>query len=158
MPIMNKEQKSCFSLVASIILLVTGCTARIDHRGKLPDADQIAKIKPGIQDKEEVLRLIGSPSSIASFKENIWIYDYKVTETVSFFLPRETTHKLYIIKFDKQGKVQEIREEDGRGHTIVPIRRVTPSHGDDRTLLQSIFGNFGRKAKKGTDDGREKDD
>lgn len=155
---MNKERRGRFFLVGSIALLAAGCTARIDHRGKLPDTDQMAKIKPGVQDKEEVLRLIGSPASIASFDENAWIYDYKITESTAFFMPRETMHKLYLIRFDKQGRVQEIREEDGHGHDIVPIRRVTPSPGDDRTLLQSIFGNFGKKAKKVTDEGKEKDD
>ena len=68
--LMNKKlyPRLFFSLMA--LLVVSGCTARIDHRGKLPDPEQIAKIKPGVQDKEEVLRLIGSPSTIAVFDEN----------------------------------------------------------------------------------------
>ncbi|GAO97879.1 outer membrane protein assembly factor BamE [Caedimonas varicaedens] len=155
---MNKKlyPRLFFSLMA--LLVVSGCTARIDHRGKLPDPEQIAKIKPGVQDKEEVLRLIGSPSTIAVFDENTWVYNYKVTESVSFFTPQETAQKLYLIRFDAQGKVREVREEDGHGHDIVPVRRVTPNPGDDRTFLQSIFGNFGKKSKKIIDEEKQKDD
>lgn len=155
---MSKKLHPRFFLAAIVFLAAAGCTAHIDHHGKLPDPEQMAKIKPGVQDKEEVLRLIGSPSSIAVFDENTWIYNYKVTESVSFLTPREIAQKLYLIHFDAQGKVQEVREEDGHGHDIVPVRRATPNPGDDRTFLQSIFGSFGKKAKKITDEDKQKDD
>ncbi len=145
-------------LFIGITLLAVGCTKRLDHRGKLPDPEQIAKIKPGLHDKEEVLRLLGSPSSIAAFNENTWIYDYKITESVSFLEPNEISHKLYLIYFDEKNRVKEVRQEDGHGRTITPVQRITPNPADDRTLLQSIFGNFGKKAKKLKEEDEKKDD
>ena len=81
---MSKKLHPRFFLAAIVFLAAAGCTAHIDHHGKLPDPEQMAKIKPGVQDKEEVLRLIGSPSSIAVFDENTWIITIKLRKAFLF--------------------------------------------------------------------------
>ena len=144
------------TILISILISLTGCETHVAYRGKLPDPDQLAKIKPGQQDKEEVLRLIGSPSSMDTFNDNVWIYDYKVLESKSFFTPREVVHRLYLIHFDAHDKVREIRTENGHGRNIRPVQHVTKSPGDDRTFLQTIFGNFGRRVQKSENEDKSK--
>ena len=145
-----------YTIMTSILILSAGCETHVAYRGKLPDPDQLAKIKPGTQDKEGVLRLIGSPSSISTFNDNTWIYDYKILESESFFTPREVMHRLYLIDFDTRGKVKEIRTQDGHGHNVRPVQRATASPGDDRTFLQSIFGNFGKRVQKSDNEDKSK--
>lgn len=143
-------------ILTAILMLSAGCETHVTYRGKLPDPDKLAQIKPGRQDKEGVLRLIGSPSSISTFNDNTWIYDYKILESKSFFTPDEVLHRLYLIDFDARGKVKEIRTEDGHGHNIKPVQRATASPGDDRTFLQTIFGNFGKRVQKGDNEDKSK--
>ncbi|MGI4851232.1 MAG: outer membrane protein assembly factor BamE [Janthinobacterium lividum] len=150
------QTRFTYVILTGILILSVGCETHVTYRGKLPDPDQLAKIKPGAQDKEEVLRLIGSPSSISTFNDNMWIYDYKILESESFFTPREVMHRLYLIDFDIQGKVKEIRTQDGHGHNISPVKRATASPGDDRTFLQTIFGNFGKRVQKSENEDRSK--
>ena len=153
---MTKSRIIFSMLVTSFLILSTGCETQVVYRGKLPDPDQIARLKPGVQDKEGVLRMIGSPSSISTFNDNTWIYDYKILESESFFTPREVLHRLYLIYFDTNGKVKEVRTEDGHGHDIKPVQRATASPGDNRTYLQTIFGNFGKRAQRGDSEDKSK--
>jgi outer membrane protein assembly factor BamE (lipoprotein component of BamABCDE complex) len=50
-----------------------------------------------------------------------------------------------VVRFDPRGTVQEVRrvgQEDGQNVRFV--QRETPSPGNERTLLQQLFGNIGR--------------
>ena len=152
------EKYKIFSIFMTSIFILTGCETHIAYHGKMPDTDQLAKIEPGIQSKEDVLGLIGSPSSVNTFDNNTWIYDYKILESEAFFTPREVMHRLYVIHFDAQGKVKKVETKNGHGSAIQPVDRVTNTPGDDRTVLQSVFGNFGKRAKRGADDEKSKEE
>ena len=47
-------------LLASAIGLMAGCSAQIDQRGNLTDADNVLAIQPGISTKDEVTNLLGN--------------------------------------------------------------------------------------------------
>ena len=145
---MNKKAhlKLLFGVIA--VSLGLGCTARIDRRGKLPEVEHIHMLKPGVQNKEDVLRLLGSPSSKAAFDENAWIYTYRMTETVSFFDPKEKQQTVYLLRFDTQGILQDISKKEGLDRDIAIVTRQTETPNQEQSFLSSIFGNFGRQAKK----------
>ncbi len=128
--------------------MLASCSSRIDHHGKLPDMAQLAKIKPGHDTKEDVLRMLGSPSSTTLFDENIWIYYYKVTESLSFFDPKSLEQKLITIRFDVADKVKEVLIKTTPEEEINPSPEITSSVGHERPLLHQIFGNFGRAGRK----------
>ena len=44
-----------------------GCSPTVDQRGNLPDPDKLAKICPGATTKDEVVKILGTPSSIGVF-------------------------------------------------------------------------------------------
>ena len=140
----------CSSVIASlcIVMLLNACTARIDQRGKTPEKEKLAQVQPGIHTKEDVMRLIGSPTNTGTFDDDIWIYFHKVTETVSFFEPKVIEQDMYILSFNEIGIVQEIQHTDGQGKIVEPVKRSTAPAGKDATFLQKIFGNFGRQSKK----------
>jgi outer membrane protein assembly factor BamE (lipoprotein component of BamABCDE complex) len=55
------------------------------------------------------------------------------------------------ISFNRQGVVSGVREltaADGRD--VAVVRRETPVPGNERTLLQALFGNLGRPGVPGT--------
>ena len=66
-------------------LALAACNIPVDQRGNLPDASNLTQIKPGETDKATVTRLIGSPSSVASFDPNVWYYISQKTRTIAFF-------------------------------------------------------------------------
>lgn len=137
-----------FYFFVSLFLMLSGCTARIDHRGKLPDLNEVEKIKSNYHTKEDVLRFLGSPSSTSLFDENIWVYYYKITESLAFFDPKPLEQKLIMIRFDNLNKVKEVSVKTAPEDEITPSKDITPSVGHERPLLHQIFGNFGRAGRK----------
>jgi outer membrane protein assembly factor BamE (lipoprotein component of BamABCDE complex) len=127
--------------------LLVGCASTIDYRGKAPDPDQLAKLKIG-QSEEEVLTLIGSPTNTSLYGPQKWYYIYKKTAKTSFFDPTTLEEKIIVITFNDQGVVTHITQTTPNGQVINPIRHKTPTVGEEQTILQQVFGNFGRHAKK----------
>lgn len=138
-------------LCITSVLVVGGCSPRIDHRGKRPDPEVLAQIQVNVHEKEDVQRLLGSPSSLSTFDDNVWLYVSKVTEKVSFFDPKTLSQKTVRIAFTEAGKVSKIDEIDGAQRSINPSSRVTPTYERDRSFLQSVFGSYGRQARKEAD-------
>jgi outer membrane protein assembly factor BamE (lipoprotein component of BamABCDE complex) len=142
---------------AIVILAMTAACmeARIDQRGNKPDEDQVVQINPGIDDKIRVSELIGTPSTISTFDDRTWYYISKRTETTAFFEPDVTDQEILAITFNEEGVVDSMRiygQEDGR--TIAYVDRVTPTEGNELTIMQQLFGNLGRFNPEGDDAAR----
>ena len=132
-------------IVTVAIFAIEGCAPRIDVRGNVADADLMADIEIGQINKEQVVALIGSPSSISPLSSNTWYYVKERTETIAFFEPEVKERKILVIVFDKNGVAEKVKIyglEDARKIEIV--ERVTPTAGKEFTILRQLFGNIGR--------------
>ena len=136
----------------ALALAVSACTPRIDQRGNKPDEEQVVLINPGVDDKNRVAELIGTPSTISTFDDRTWYYVSKRTETTAFFDPDVVDQEILAISFDEQGIVDNMRvygPEDGR--TIAYVDRTTPTEGNELTFIQQLLGNLGRFNPEGDD-------
>jgi outer membrane protein assembly factor BamE (lipoprotein component of BamABCDE complex) len=136
-------------LAATLVLALPGCAAMETRNGYLPREELIADIKPGVQTQEDVQRILGSPSSTASFEErrNVWYYISNRMERVAFFAPEIVEQDVLAIEFDDDGKVKDVRRydlEDSR--EIDLVERQTPTRGRELGFLEQLFGNIGRFA------------
>ena len=99
----------------------------------------------GVTSKEEVQRLLGSPSSLSTFGDQSWYYVTQRTEQVSFYQSKVADQRVVRIDFDPSGVVKDV---DQRGlqeaRNVAPAKDVTPSTGNELTLLQQFIGNIGR--------------
>jgi outer membrane protein assembly factor BamE (lipoprotein component of BamABCDE complex) len=132
----------CLALVLSV---ATACSPRIDQRGNRPDEDQVVLINPGVDDKNRVAELLGTPSSISTFGDRTWYYISRRTETTAFFEPELMDQQVLAISFNDEGVVDNMRvygQEDGR--TVAYVDRVTPTEGTEMTLIQQLLGNLGK--------------
>jgi outer membrane protein assembly factor BamE (lipoprotein component of BamABCDE complex) len=139
--------RACAALAfaGALAIGLAGCQPRIDTRGNLPDPDNVLKINPGIDGRDQVANLLGTPSSIATFSDRTWYYISRRTETVAFFDPEVVDQEVLMVKFDEAGIVSDMKIyglEDGR--PIQPVERTTPTLGREMTILQQLIGNLGR--------------
>lgn len=121
----------------------------VHHHGKLIDREEIANITPGSHNKEDVFRLLGTPSTTATFDSNTWYYISKITEAKAFFAPKTTEQDVYVVEFDDSGIVKNIIHrgvEDSQ--EVVYVNRITPTTGQSTSFMQQIFGNFGRISRQ----------
>ena len=137
-------------LVVSAASLGAGaCASRLDTRGNLPDPKLLSSIRPGELSREDVIDLLGSPSSVTPFGSDTWYYISKRTETFAFFAPEVTARKIVVVKFAKDGKVKEVNILGlEKSRVIEPVSRKTPTHGNEMTVIEQLIGNLGRFKKK----------
>ena len=133
-------------LLTMCITAMLACSPVTDVRGNLPLSDAIQSIAEGKQNRDQVVSILGSPSTRALFgKQEIWYYIGKRTETLAFLEPRLVERKILAIKFDHQGMVETVDSYDATaGKPVELVERVTPTMGKELRVLQQIIGNLGR--------------
>ena len=131
-----------------VVVLLASCISRVETRGNLPDPERLAEIQPGSHSRDEVVEILGSPTSTAFLDGETWYYISEKTETVAFLAPEITERKVLVVQFDSEGVVSGVNTlgvEDGRQVELVD--RKTPTAGKKLTVMQQLFGNVGRFAK-----------
>ncbi len=130
-------------LVPTSFLFFTACTHTIDNRGYDFEIVDTSRVQIG-QTKEQVLNVLGSPSTLSTFKDNAWYYVSKKTATKSFFTPEMLDQKLVIIHFNND-VVSNIEKKDKTQAVIVePSKNQTQTSGYESGVLREVFGNFGK--------------
>jgi outer membrane protein assembly factor BamE (lipoprotein component of BamABCDE complex) len=95
--------------------------------------------------RNDVQALLGSPTATATFSDDEWYYISSVTRQRPGRTLAIEEQGVVVVGFDPRGTVRDIRrvgQEDGQNISFV--QRETPSPGNERTLLQQLFGNIGR--------------
>ncbi|MDE0051854.1 MAG: outer membrane protein assembly factor BamE [Rhodospirillales bacterium] len=128
-------------------VLLAGCSPQVHQQGHVRDADALAEIKPGVQTRAEVARLLGTPSAIGTFDDANWYYITRRSETTAFYAPELVDQSITVISFDEDGVVAEVASvslEEARA--IEVVEDETPTRGRELSLLEQLFGNIGRPA------------
>jgi outer membrane protein assembly factor BamE (lipoprotein component of BamABCDE complex) len=136
-----------YRLAASAgIAALVGCAASVEQRGNLPTADKISEIHAGTTTKDEVVKILGTPSSASVFNtDKAWYYISRRTAQTAFFDPDVLDQQVYIVRFDGNGVVSAVDHrvlQDGR--EITPVARATPAPGRELSFLEQLIGNLGK--------------
>ena len=107
-------------------------------------------IRPGATTRDEVAKILGTPSSTAVFDSKTWYYISRRTKQVAFFDPDVVDQQVYIVNFDERGVVRAVDHRDLKdGQDIAPAPGATPAPGRELTFLEQVIGNVGRFNKSG---------
>ena len=133
-------------VVAAAAALLLSCTPIQDNNGNIPLAESMEKIAPGKQTREQVKDTLGSPSAMGTFEEDdVWYYIGKRTKTVAFLKPEVLEHQVIEIRFGADGRVSQVNAIDAtQAAKPEPVDRVTPTEGNELTILEQLIGNIGR--------------
>jgi len=150
---------STLFLGASLLALsLSACESRKNTRGNLLDPERVEDIRPGELNRDEVVEILGSPSSITPFSSDTWYYISQRTETYSFFAPKVLERQIVVVSFDKKGKVTKVDTVGlEQGREIIPVARKTPTHGNKLTVLEQLIGNLGRFKNANKNAAKEED-
>ncbi len=130
---------------AALAVLLSACVPNVDQRGNLPEQEKLAEIHPGTTTKDQVAKILGTPSSTSIFDDKRWYYISRKTKQVAFLDPDLLDQQVYIVNFNNQGVVQSVDHrglKDGREIAMAP--GATPAPGRELTFLEQILGNIGR--------------
>ena len=139
----NKALRIAIALVLACGL--AACTARTANRGNLPTESQLAKIEIGKHNRNNVAKIIGTPSTIGTFDSQVWYYIGRRTKQWGFFEEEVIDQQIVAVYFDQKGVIEHIQrynKDDIR--RIKMVGRVTPTAGHELGVIEQIIGNFGR--------------
>jgi outer membrane protein assembly factor BamE (lipoprotein component of BamABCDE complex) len=135
-----------------LLALLGGCGWVTDHLGPAPvergnrvDPERLGQITPGVQTRNDVEALLGSPTARGTFDEDNWYYISARTRIQAARFLEVEDRRVVAISFNRDGVVSGIRElGEADGRPVAVVSRETPVPGNDRSLLQALFGNIGR--------------
>jgi outer membrane protein assembly factor BamE (lipoprotein component of BamABCDE complex) len=142
------------ALVAALGL--AGCARTVEQRGNLPTDEKLAELQAGVSTRDDVSRLLGTPSSTGTFDEKTWYYISRRTEQFAFLTPELKDQQVVAINFDDGGIVREVKRigmEDRR--EVTPVARSTPAAGKELSFIEQLIGNVGKfnKSSSGANSG-----
>jgi outer membrane protein assembly factor BamE (lipoprotein component of BamABCDE complex) len=133
------------AITLALGLALGACVPTIDNHGHAVDPDVLSQITPGVTSREEVLRLLGSPSSLSAFDDSEWYYISQRTERMSFYQSEITSQDVVAINFDKSGVVDSVDQHGlDEARAVDPSPDKTKTLGNELSFLQQILGNVGR--------------
>lgn len=148
-PSMARFTKGRFTragLIGLAALLALGaCEPKTAIRGNLPRDSQLDQIRVGQDSKNRVRDVLGTPSTIGTFDQDVWYYMSQTTEQWAFLEPEIVDHKILALYFDGNGRLQNMvtyTEEDLRD--VDYADRTTPTSGREFTFIEQMFGNLNR--------------
>jgi outer membrane protein assembly factor BamE (lipoprotein component of BamABCDE complex) len=148
-PIAIRPAVSVGNFLGAIVvpLVLLGCEGIINQRGFTPTPGSVEKLEIGTQSREDVVRLIGSPSAVGTFNPNVWYYISERQEAYAFLKPKITEQNVMQLAFTEAGRLQTIKKYDQKdAESITMVSRITPTAGKQLTVLEQILGNIGRFA------------
>jgi outer membrane protein assembly factor BamE (lipoprotein component of BamABCDE complex) len=125
--------------------IVGACSTDVALHGNLPPAYQVAEIHPGKTTAQEVVKILGSPSSTGVFDHNQWYYISDRTSRLAFFTPKVLSQDVYVVDFDGNGVVKAVEHKNMKSaKEVSPAPGETPAPGQHLSFIQQLIGNIGR--------------
>jgi len=127
-------------VVLALGLMPGGCFGETFQRGYVLPDGALQQIPLGAS-QEQVLLVLGTPSTVATVSGEAFYYiSQRAERPVSFMPTRVVDQRVIAVYFDKNRKVQRLAEyglKDGKVFDF--ISRTTPTSGADLSIINGIF-------------------
>lgn len=124
-------------------LSVSGCLSQTYQRGyQLPEG-ALEQVPIGAS-QEQVLVVLGTPSTVATVSGEVFYYISQKTQQTSFLPQKVVDQRVLAVYFDKNRRVQRIANyglQDGKVFDFVS--RTTPGGGQELSYLTYVFKILG---------------
>jgi outer membrane protein assembly factor BamE (lipoprotein component of BamABCDE complex) len=131
-------------VLVGAIASLAACTPQYRNHGYIPTEDDLAAVQVGLDTRETVLELIGTPTAGGVLSGSDYYYVSSRFRHFGWLEPQEITREVLAVSFDAAGIVQNIERfglEDGQ--VVSLSRRVTDDNIRDTTFIRQLMGNIG---------------
>jgi outer membrane protein assembly factor BamE (lipoprotein component of BamABCDE complex) len=132
------------STIALAAVLASGCASNRLHKGAVLDPQLVSSIQPGVDNKDSVQKLLGTPTFTGQFTPNDWYYVSRDTNQLGFHNPHVTRQLVALVRFSPAGNVASVQRT---GKELIvkvdPSHRATPTLGRKKSFFDEFFGNIG---------------
>jgi outer membrane protein assembly factor BamE (lipoprotein component of BamABCDE complex) len=131
-----------FAIILSLALAGCGAITQTYQRGYVLPDGALEQIPLGAS-QEQVLVVLGTPSTVATVSGEVFYYISQKTEQTSFLPQKETNRRIVAVYFDRNRKVERLADYGMRdGKIFDSISRTTPSGGEELSYLSYMFRVF----------------
>jgi outer membrane protein assembly factor BamE (lipoprotein component of BamABCDE complex) len=142
-----RRHVSILTLAVGTSIAVIGCSPITTKHGHHFQESDLQQIQPGMT-ADAVRLALGTPATTSTVVGGNSYYYISSTETQNaFFKPTEVDRKILAVYFNPTGTVDRVAHYGMKDGKIFDyVKRQTPSHVKDQTLLQQIFRGVGQRA------------
>jgi outer membrane protein assembly factor BamE (lipoprotein component of BamABCDE complex) len=127
------------AIVMLIGALLGGCITQTYQRGYIMPEGALEQIPLGAS-QEQVLIVLGTPSTVATISGEVFYYISQKTEQTSFLPQHEIDRRVIAVYFDKNRKVERLANYGIRdGKVFDFISRTTPSTGQELSFIANLL-------------------
>jgi outer membrane protein assembly factor BamE (lipoprotein component of BamABCDE complex) len=131
--------------VAGIVTLALGACSAITQnyqRGYVLPDGALEQIPLG-SSQDQVLVVLGTPSTVATVSGEVFYYISQRTEQTSFLPPKETNRRIVAVYFDRNRKVERLADYGMKDGKIFDyVSQTTPSGGEELSYISYMFRIF----------------
>ncbi|MDQ0357491.1 outer membrane protein assembly factor BamE (lipoprotein component of BamABCDE complex) [Rhodoplanes tepidamans] len=131
----RRTSRGAIAAVLALGLLLGGCITQTYQRGYIVPEGALEQIPLG-SSQEQVLIVLGTPSTVATVSGEVFYYISQRAEQTSFLPQNEVDRRVIAVYFDKGRKVERLANygiKDGRVFDF--ISRTTPTAGQELNYL-----------------------
>jgi outer membrane protein assembly factor BamE (lipoprotein component of BamABCDE complex) len=132
-----------FAVALALALPLGGCFGETYQKGYVVPEGALEQIPIGAS-QEQVLILMGTPSTVATVSGEVFYYISQRSERRVAFMPQSLVDQRVIaVYFDRNRRVERLANYGMRDGKIFDyVSRTTPSGGDEINYLGSLFKAF----------------
>ncbi|RAI44617.1 outer membrane protein assembly factor BamE [Rhodoplanes roseus] len=135
----GRPSRRAIAAVLAIGLLLGGCITQTYQRGYIVPEGALEQIPLGAS-QEQVLIVLGTPSTVATVSGEVFYYISQRAEQTSFLPQTEVDRRVIAVYFDRNKKVERLANygiKDGRIFDFVS--RSTPTTGQELNYVSYLF-------------------
>src|SRR5438045_327803 len=137
-------------IIAAAMMLATapmlgGCFTQTYYHGYVVQDGALEQIPIGAT-QEQVLIVLGTPSTVATVNGEVFYYISERAEKTAFLPQKVVNQRVIAVYFDKNRRVERLADyglQDGKIFDFVS--RTTPTTGKELNYLTYVFKIFGKE-------------
>ena len=133
---------------AAVLVALAGTSACVPvktHQGYVVDAELVAAIQPGVDNRDSVLKTLGRPTFVSQFDQKEWYYVSRDSANMAYNSPNVKSQVTLRVTFDGAGNVATVQRTGVElVASVNPSNKTTPTLGRKRSFFDDLFGNIGQ--------------
>ncbi len=139
--------------VICAIVLLSSCIGEDSRGGSVLLKSSLEQLQDGVTTREQVLKLLGSPSTSSIYGGEKWYYISRHTATKGILNPKLLDQKIVELEFDASGVLKSSKTYSEADIKEVDFaREKTETGGQKPSLAKQLLGNVGRFNKQAADE------
>ena len=127
-------------LAMALATLLSGCLfTETFQRGYVVPEGALEQIPLGAT-QEQVLIVLGTPSTVATLNGDVYYYISQRTEQTAFLPQKEVDRRVVAVYFDKNRRVQRLADYGLKDGAVFDfVSRTTPTSGTEQNYIQFLM-------------------